>query len=198
MVDGGPGMRLGNFSDKVQATLILKGFLERVLVCLVLRKHYTELFLLPATIAFVSWVLKRKSIFNYKTLSDIVVTDLLQNVSRFRLTYNLLNSLGSRIMLTVFVGELDFCNSVAKIFRSAGWLEREAWDLFGIYFVNHGDLRRILTDYGFRGFPFRKDFPLTGYIELRFDDARGDVVYEPVELAQELRFFNFAGGWELD
>lgn len=70
--------------------------------------------------------------------------------------------------------------------------------MYGIYFLNHNDLRRILTDYGFRGFPFRKDFPLTGYIEVRYDDTRGDIVYEPVELAQEMRFFNFATGWEVD
>lgn len=68
--------------------------------------------------------------------------------------------------------------------------------MFGIFFINHYDLRRILTDYGFRGFPLKKDFPLTGYIELRFDDSKRDIVYEPVELAQELRFFNFSSGWE--
>jgi NADH:ubiquinone oxidoreductase subunit C len=72
------------------------------------------------------------------------------------------------------------------------------WDMFGIFFFNHNDLRRVLTDYGFRGYPFKKDFPLTGYIELRHDDSRGDIVYEPVELAQELRFFNFSTGWEKD
>jgi len=73
-------------------------------------------------------------------------------------------------------------------------LERECWDLFGLFFFNNNDLRRILTDYGFKGFPFRKDFPLTGYTELRHDDSRGDIVYEPVELTQELRFFNFSSG----
>jgi NADH-quinone oxidoreductase subunit C len=141
--------------------------------------------------------LKLSSFFSFKILSDITAIDQLEKEYRFRLDYNLVSN-SKRLMVTTFIKELEFCNSVTKVFSSANWLEREVWDLYGVYFLNHGDLRRILTDYGFRGYPFRKDFPLTGYIELRFDDSRGDVVYEPVELMQELRFFNFATGWEVD
>lgn len=101
-------------------------------------------------------------------------------------------------MLSLFTKENEFVASLIKIYKASDWAEREVWDLYGVRFLNHTDLRRILTDYGFKGFPFRKDFPLTGYIELRYDDQKGDIVYEPVELAQEMRFFNFASGWETD
>ncbi|GJP29948.1 hypothetical protein CLOM_g12215 [Closterium sp. NIES-68] len=86
-------------------------------------------------------------------------------------------------------------NSVVGIFPSAGWWEREVWDMFGVYFSNHPDLRRILTDYGFEGHPLRKDFPLSGYLEVRYDDSEKRVVSEPIELAQEFRYFDFTNPW---
>lgn len=132
-------------------------------------------------------------------LSDIAVTDFIQNVWRFKITYNFFSEANNlRILLSLFNKENELVASLTKFYKTADWAEREAWDLYGIRFLNHPDLRRILTDYGFKGFPFRKDFPLTGYIELRYDDQKGDIVYEPVELAQEMRFFNFASGWEAD
>jgi NADH-quinone oxidoreductase subunit C len=88
-------------------------------------------------------------------------------------------------------------SSANFLYKSSGWLEREVWDLFGIFFVEHPDLRRILTDYGFQGFPLRKDFPLSGYTELRYDDESKSIVYEPIELAQEFRFFQFESPWLL-
>ncbi len=86
--------------------------------------------------------------------------------------------------------------SVTEVFNSANWLEREAWDMYGIYFSGHPDLRRLLTDYGFEGHPLRKDFPLTGYVEVRYDEDQKRVVYEPVKLSQEFRSFDFMSPWE--
>ncbi len=135
-----------------------------------------------------------------KILNDICVVDYYKKKNRFKVVYNLTSlNYGHRVLLSSFLNEANpMLYSLTFLFKSANWLEREVWDLFGIYFFEHKDLRRILTDYGFKGYPFRKDFPLTGYIELRFDDSKGDIVYEPVELAQELRFFNFSSGWEID
>ena len=97
--------------------------------------------------------------------------------------------------IEVSVSELQGIESVSSLFPSAIWAEREIWDLYGIYFFGHPDLRRILTDYGFQGHPFRKDFPLSGYIELRYDSSRQRVVYEPVQLTQEYRLFDFISPW---
>lgn len=162
------------------------------------KRLFMEIYTSGNRVLTLLFALKNSSFFDFKFLSDLAVTDFVNRNPRFKLSYNLISKRGPRVFIHTFAGEGDFCSSVTSLFHSAGWAEREAWDLYGVYFLNHGDLRRILTDYGFKGFPFRKDFPLTGYIELRFDDQKGDVVYEPVELAQEMRFFNFATGWEVD
>jgi NADH:ubiquinone oxidoreductase subunit C len=141
--------------------------------------------------------IKSSSALLFNILIDISVVDLQTVINRFKITYNLLSvTLWKRLSFNYFLNELDFGVSAKKLFSVADWIEREIWDMFGIYFINHNDLRRILTDYGFKGFPLKKDFPLTGYLEVRFDDSKRDVCYEPLELTQELRFFNFASGWE--
>lgn len=141
--------------------------------------------------------IKLHSSLKFNIIIDVAVVDLQNINNRFKLIYNFLSSLfWQRLSINYFLNETDFAVSLKKIFMGIDWIEREIWDMFGIFFINHYDLRRILTDYGFRGFPLKKDFPLTGYIELRFDDSKRDIVYEPVELAQELRFFNFSSGWE--
>jgi len=101
-----------------------------------------------------------------------------------------------RVRVKVSTDETTPVPSLTGVYSSAGWWEREAWDLFGIYFSDHPDLRRILTDYGFEGHPLRKDFPLTGYVEIRYDDKQKRVVYEPVKLAQDFRSFDFLSPWE--
>ena len=147
---------------------------------------------------FLSFFFKNFQFFQINNITDLVVIDNYNKKKRFKLVYNFLSLIFSfRIFLVYFLKDVKpVSNSLISLFPAIDWLEREAWDLFGIFFLQHNDLRRILTDYGFKGFPFRKDFPLTGYIELRFDDFKQDIVYEPVELSQELRFFNFSSSWE--
>jgi len=133
----------------------------------------------------------------YQQLATICGADYPDREQRFEVVYNLLSlRLNKRIRVKVMIGESDAVPSAASVFSSAGWFEREVWDLYGVWFADHPDLRRILTDYGFEGHPMRKDFPLTGYVELRYDDEQRRVVYEPVKLTQEFRHFDFLSPWE--
>ena len=118
--------------------------------------------------------------------------------ARFQLVYTLLSHyFRGRIIVSVFLKESEDISSIFNLFRGSSWLEREIWDMFGIFFNNHPDLRRILTDYGFDGFPLRKDFPITGYSEIRYDDTQKCIVYEPLELTQEYRIFDTLSPWAL-
>ena len=133
----------------------------------------------------------------FKCLVDVCGVDYPERERRFEVVYNLLSvSHNQRIRVKVPVGENEAVPSVTSVFPSAGWFERETWDLYGVYFSDHPDLRRILTDYGFEGHPLRKDFPLTGHVEVRYDDEQQRVVYEPVHLTQEFRTFDFLSPWE--
>jgi NADH-quinone oxidoreductase subunit C len=133
----------------------------------------------------------------FSVLCDICGVDYPDRPQRFDVVYNLLSvSLNQRIRLKLETDEEQPVASATSLYSSAGWWEREAWDLFGIFFSDHPDLRRILTDYGFEGHPLRKDFPLTGFVELRYDDDQKRVVYEPVRLKQEFRSFDFISPWE--
>lgn len=133
----------------------------------------------------------------FKVLSDLCGVDFPQKKKRFEVVYNLLSlRYNARLRVKVAVDELTPVPSIVSVFSAAGWYEREVWDLYGVYFANHPDLRRILTDYGFEGHPFRKDFPLTGYTEVRYDDEQKRVVSEPLEMTQEFRTFNFTSPWE--
>lgn len=135
---------------------------------------------------------------SFKTLIDVFGADMLGIRSpRFEVIYNLLSyKLNNRITVKVAIDDGIEVPTVSKIFSSAGWFEREAFDMYGIVFKNHPDLRRILTDYDFEGHPLRKDFPLTGYKEVRYDENRKKVVYEDVKLTQEFRNFDFEMPWE--
>ncbi len=135
---------------------------------------------------------------SFKILLDVFGADLLEIRSpRFEVIYNLLSlKLNNRITVKVALKEGEEVSSVAEIFSAAGWFEREAFDMYGIVFSNHKDLRRILTDYDFEGHPLRKDFPLTGYKEVRYDETEKKVIYEPVKLMQEFRNFDFEMPWE--
>ncbi len=135
---------------------------------------------------------------SFKTLIDVFGADMLGIRSpRFEVIYNLLSyKLNNRITVKVAIDDSVEVPTVSKIFSSAGWFEREAFDMYGIIFKNHPDLRRILTDYDFEGHPLRKDFPLTGYKEVRYDENHKKVVYEDVKLTQEFRNFDFEMPWE--
>ena len=133
----------------------------------------------------------------FKQLIDIAGVDYPDNEKRFELVYLLLSHENNLRVKLLIKFEIDqSINSLTKIFPSANWMEREVFDMYGIKFKNHPDLRRILTDYGFKGHPLRKDFPTTGYVELRYDEEKKRVVYEPVELVQEYRQFDFMSPWE--
>ena len=142
--------------------------------------------------------LKNHTNTQFKMLIDITAVDYPSRSSRFEVVYQLLSiHYNARIRVKTNVDELTPIESVSSLFPSANWFERETWDMFGICFFNHPDLRRILTDYGFEGHPLRKDFPVSGYVEFRYDDSKKRVISEPVELAQEFRYFDFASPWEL-
>ncbi|XP_010369430.1 NADH dehydrogenase [ubiquinone] iron-sulfur protein 3, mitochondrial isoform X1 [Rhinopithecus roxellana] len=133
----------------------------------------------------------------FKSLVDLTAVDVPTRQNRFEIVYNLLSlRFNSRIRVKTYTDELTPIESAISVFKAANWYEREIWDMFGVFFANHPDLRRILTDYGFEGHPFRKDFPLSGYVELRYDDEVKRVVAEPVELAQEFRKFDLNSPWE--
>lgn len=147
--------------------------------------------------------LKNSILFKFDILIDIFGVDNLTIKSkRFEVIYCLLSTQSSFRILLVLQSEFSTLypygvglNSIEGFYKNANWLEREVWDLYGLFFLNHSDLRRILTDYGFRGFPLRKDFPLTGFVEVRYDELKKSVVYERVKLAQEFRVFSFINPW---
>ncbi len=150
-----------------------------------------------ASVARVLTVLCDDSTGLFKQLVDLCGVDYPERERRFDVVYNLLSlSHNQRIRVKVAAGEDEHVPSVTEVYPSAGWYERETWDLYGIPFAGNPDLRRILTDYGFEGHPLRKDFPLTGFVEVRYDEEHKRVVYEPVSLAQDFRTFDFMSPWE--
>ena len=133
----------------------------------------------------------------FRQLIDITAVDYPERTERFKMIYLLLShKFNQRIVLSFFINENEFVSSLTKIFPSANWMEREVFDMYGIKFNNHPDLRRILTDYQFEGFPLRKDFPLTGHKEVRYSEDEKKVVYENVKLEQNYRNFDYESPWE--
>ena len=134
---------------------------------------------------------------DFKILVDLCGNDWPQRARRFDVVYHLLSlTRNLRIRVKTQVGEGESIGSIISVYPAAGWFERETFDMYGVPFTDHPDMRRILTDYGFSGYPLRKDFPLTGYVELRYDDELKRVVYQPVQLVQEFRDFDFMSPWE--
>ena len=142
-------------------------------------------------------LLKNNKNIKFKQLIDITAVDYPENQKRFKIVYLLLShEFNQRIILSYFISENEKISSLTKIFPSANWMEREIFDMYGIKFNNHPDLRRILTDYGFEGHPLRKDFPLTGHNEVRYSEDEKKVIYEPVKLEQNYRNFDFESPWK--
>ena len=141
--------------------------------------------------------LKNNESTNFKQLIDITAVDYPQNEKRFKLVYLLLShEFNVRILLDCFINENEIPHSLTKIYPAANWMEREVFDMYGIKFKDHPDLRRILTDYDFNGYPLRKDFPLTGHTEVRYSEDEKKVIYEPVKLEQNYRNFDYQSPWE--
>lgn len=145
----------------------------------------------------VVYFLWNNSLLKFTTLVDLWGVDYITKSRRFEINYLLISVCFEKwIWLKVRVSEDECLDSVVEVFKSAGWLEWEVWDMYGVYFWNNGDLWRILTDYGFEGFPLWKDFPLSGYIEVWYDDGEKRVLLEPIEMAQEYWYFMFGSCWE--
>ena len=133
----------------------------------------------------------------FRQLIEITAVDYPENSKRFKMVYLFLShEFNQRILLSYFINENELIPSLTKIFPSANWMEREVFDMYGIKFKEHPDLRRILTDYGFEGYPLRKDFPLTGHVEVRYSEDNKKVIYEKVKLEQNYRNFDYESPWE--
>jgi len=177
---------------------LIKSCYKKFVELIILKKsdnRNIQLLIKPENAYSLCQSLKRNSLVQLEVLNDICVVDYPENTNRFEINYNLLSTkYNFRFFIKTYTSA--YLTSLTSLFNSANWIERECWDMFGVFFVNHPDLRRILTDYGFEGFPLRKDFPLTGYIEIRYDDESANIVYEPLEMSQEYRLFNFTSPWE--
>ncbi|KAI9098586.1 hypothetical protein DFS34DRAFT_593212 [Phlyctochytrium arcticum] len=160
-------------------------------------KDELTLYVAPSALIPTMLFLRDHTATQFKQIADIAGVDYPSRSNRFEVVYNLLSlRYNNRIRVKTYATEVSPVPSVTPLFPGANWFEREAYDMYGIYFVNHPDLRRILTDYGFEGHPMRKDFPLTGYVEVRYDDERKRVIAEPLELSQHFRNFEPQSPWE--
>ncbi|KAF7267069.1 hypothetical protein GWI33_019671 [Rhynchophorus ferrugineus] len=187
-----PGDQLKNFGSYVAECL--PKYVQKI--CF---SHCKELEILiaPEGVVPVMQFLKDHHNSQMECLMEICAIDVPSRNYRFEVIYNLLSlRFNSRVQVKTYTDELTPLDSVTGIYKSANWSEREVWDLHGVFFANHPDLRRILTDYGFEGHPLRKDFPLSGYTECRYDDEKKRVVLEPIEFSQEFRQFDLSSPWE--
>lgn len=171
---------------------ILKKFIYGVKV----NQNQLNLFVPAIHMAHVLTFLKNNSISNFDKLVDIIVVDNISNLNRFEVNYVFWNMLYEyRFSIKIFTDGIRMIYSINNFYKSALWLEREVWDMYGIKFLFQIGLRRVLTDYGFKGHPLRKDFPLLGYVDVYYDDSMQSIKVAPVELAQSLRFFKFENPW---
>ena len=158
---------------------------------------YGELTLVAPRERIVEVMTALRDQFGFQQLLDVCGADYPDRAERFEVVYHLLSlTRNARVRVKVSTDEVQPVDTVTGVYPSAGWFEREAYDMYGVVFAGHSDMRRLLTDYGFEGHPLRKDFPMTGYVEVRYDEEQKRVVYEPVKLTQEFRTFDFLSPWE--
>jgi len=173
--------------------LMIPKFIEKS----VISKEEVTIYTTPEHIVPLLTFLKKYTNSQYEMLLDITAVDYPEREKRFEVVY-MLSSIkyNTRLIVKISVDEVTPVPTIENVYPNAGWYERETWDMFGIYFQENKDLRRILTDYGFEGYPLRKDFPLSGFVEVRYDDTQRRVVVEPLEMTQEFRLFDFSSPWE--
>lgn len=181
--------------------LKLNKIINKGLTLIVKNRGIVILYLDKETLIKNLLIISKHTSYNYTAFMDGWACHFPERIKTpFQINYLFLNILQSnriitRTNLTEESTGLVYINSISQLFKGANWVEREMWDMFGIFFYGHNDLRRILTDYGFEGFPLRKDFPVNGYLELRFNYLKGGLVYQPIKLVQEFRLFNFKSPW---
>ncbi len=184
-------MSLTNLEKKINSELTTKINSSKI------RHNQLEIQINKETLLDVITFLKKNNSMKFRQLIDITAVDYIGSENRFKMIYLLLShEFNQRINITFNINENEFVNSLTKIFPSANWMEREVFDMYGIKFNDHPDLRRILTDYGFSGHPLRKDFPITGHAEVRYSEEKKKVIYEPVKLEQNYRNFDYSSPWE--
>lgn len=170
--------------------------IPKYLISFLKSRHDNILIVSPTYLFETLYFFRKNTNFKYDSLVDISCTDYPDRVNRFEVSYHLLSYLhNSRIMIKTYTDELTPLSSVESIYSSASWSERENWDMFGVFFEKNNDLRRILTDYGFDGHPLRKDFPLSGYHELVYDNKSQSLSKQYIELTQEFRLYNYLTHW---
>nr|AEP43538.1 NADH dehydrogenase subunit 9 [Phytophthora nemorosa] len=180
---------------------ILKKFSQYLLqilpiISFTLYKNELSINILTNKLIPILFFLKNHTNSQFKVLSEICTVDYINKDKRFEIIYNLLSiRFNSRLKVKILINEFQPIDSIITIYKAANWCEREVWDMFGIFFLNHPDLRRILTDYGFEGHPLRKDFPLSGFLEVFYNELKKRVVYEPINLSQQYRLFEFNNPW---
>jgi NADH dehydrogenase (ubiquinone) Fe-S protein 3 len=162
-----------------------------------LYKNELTLHVAPSGVVPTLYFLRDHTKAQFKQCMDVCGVDYPNRLDRFEVVYNLQSiQYNTRLRVKTYTDEVKPVPSSCEVYPGNNWFEREAYDMYGIYFKNHPDLRRILTDYGFEGYPLRKDFPLTGYSEVRYDEEKKRIVYEPLELTQAFRYFDYQSPWE--
>jgi NADH:ubiquinone oxidoreductase subunit C len=183
-------------SHQLEFVILLQKIIPHLIKEMYISPHDIEIKTNIGNIDIILWVLKYNSLAQFEQMVDIIVIDVPTKTYRYKINYSLFSlKYNTRLVLSTKTDEITSLKSMAYLFSSAAWLEREAWDLFGVHFLGNKDLRRILTDYGFKGHPLRKDFPLSGHFEIQFDDEYKQILQSKASFAQQYRIFKTVTPW---